>query len=168
MAMPSAAYSSYTAGFFGAATGLNFIIIREDLTDVVTILDSFQTPFFSSSPKTRALDVVHSWTIDTLAATSTAGALEGDDFSSTGSTLTGPTRLFNVTQIFRRDVVVSDRERDARPAAIRDMYEHQIMKEFKVLARNFEARMFAPAAVTSTGSSTTAPSAVGFFGFGIT
>ena len=157
-------YSTFDAGFFPNATGIH----HEDLVDVVTILDSFQTPFFSSAPKIRAKDVVHSWTVDTLTATSTAGVAEGIDFSA--DTLTSPVRLMNGTQIFSRHVMVSDRERDANPAGIRDMYEHQTMKEFKVLARNFEARSFA---VNSTGSATgaeatTAPLMAGFRGFGIT
>lgn len=143
-------------------------IHHEDLVDVVTILDSFQTPMFSSMPKIRAKDVVHSWTVDTLAATSTAGVIENVDFSV--DTLTTPTRLVNGTQIFSRHVQVSDRERDANPAGIRDMYEHQVMKEFKVIARNLESRLWA---VNSTGSATgaeaatNAPLMAGFRGFGI-
>lgn len=157
-------YSTFDAGFFPSGTGIH----HEDLVDVVTILDSFQTPFFSSAPKIRAKDVVHSWTVDTLTATSTAGVAEGVDFSA--DTMTSPVRLMNGTQIFSRHVMVSDRERDSNPAGIRDMYEHQVMKEFKVLARNFEARTFA---VNSTGSATgaeatTAPLMAGFRGFGIT
>jgi hypothetical protein len=158
-----AGVNTYDVGFWPLSTAAT----HEDLVDIVTILDSFQTPLFSSSPKVRATDVVHSWTIDTLAATSSAGAVEASDFNS--STLTSPSRLVNGTQIFRRDVQVSDRERDANVAAIRDMYEHQVMKEFKVLARNCEARLWA---VNSTGSATgitagTAPLMAGIRGFGI-
>ena len=157
-------YSTFDAGFWPSGTGVH----HEDLVDVVTILDSFQTPMFSSAPKIRAKDVVHSWTIDTLAAPSTAGVPDGVDFS--GDTLTGPTRLVNGTQIFSRHVFVSDRERDANPAGIRDMYEHQVMKEFKVIARNCEARLWAvnSTASASGAEATTAPLMAGFRGFGIT
>ena len=167
-AAPTGLYSAFTAGFFGSSNSASAIVNNEDLADVVTILDSFQTPLFSSAPKIRAKDVVHSWTVDTLTAAASAGSTEGGDF--VGDTLTGPTRLFNVTQIFRRDVLVSDRERDANPAGIRDMYEHQIMKEFKVIARNFESRIWAVTSVgTATGASASgAPLMAGFRGFGIT
>jgi len=110
--------------------------------------------------------------VDTLAATATGGVAEGVDFS--GDTLTSPTRLVNGTQIFSRHVIVSDRERDANPAGIRDMYEHQVMKEFKVCARNAESRLWA---INSTASATgvvtsataaTAPLMAGFNGFSIT
>jgi hypothetical protein len=149
--LPTNPYTTFDAGFFPSSTGVH----HEDLVDVVTILDSFQTPMFSSAPKIRAKDVVHSWTVDTLAATATAGVPEGLDFS--GDALTGPARLINGTQIFRRDVLVSDRERDANPAGIRDMYEHQVMKEFKVIARNCEARIWASAtSVYITGAESSA------------
>ena len=75
--LPTNPYTTFDAGFFPSSTGVH----HEDLVDVVTILDSFQTPMFSSAPKIRAKDVVHSWTVDTLAATATAGVPEGLDFS---------------------------------------------------------------------------------------
>lgn len=145
--LPNNLISTYDIGFFPSDTAIH----HEDLTDVLTILDSFQTPFFSGAPKIRARDVVHSWPVDTLASPSTAGAPDGVDFN--GDVLTTPVRLFNGTQIFRRDVIVSDRERAANPAGIRDMYEHQIMKEFKVIARNFEYTVFKSTAVVSGSAS---------------
>jgi len=160
-------FSAFDAGFNSNASAAG--VHHEDLVDIVTILDSFQTPMFSSAPKMRAKDVVHSWTVDTLAATATAGVIEAVDFS--GDTLTGPTRLVNGTQIFSRHVAVSDRERASNSAGISDMYEHQVMKEFKVIARNCEARLWA---ISSTGSATgaeaatNAPLMAGFRGFGIT
>lgn len=163
MAYLTSAYGTFAAGSFGYSNAASAIINREDLVDVVTILDSFQTPFFSSAPKIRARDVVHSWTYDTLTATSIGGTVEANDFDA--QALTSPVRLYNVTQIFSRNVAVSDRERDANPAGIRDMYEHQIMKEFKVLARNAESAFFQLTATTATGSTAAASRMAGFHGF---
>jgi hypothetical protein len=159
--------STFDVGFFGSGGAASAQIHHEDLVDIVTILDSFQTPLFSSAPKLRAKDVVHSWTIDTLAATGTAGVAEGIDFS--GDTLASPKRLINGTQIYSKHVFVSDRERDANPAGIRDMYEYQVMKSFKAIARDAESRLWA---VNSTGSATgleatTAPLMAGIRGFAI-
>jgi len=169
------AFSSYTAGFFPNATGVN----HEDLADIVTILDSFQTPLFSSSPKIRAKDVVHSWTVDSLVAlsggtsASSYGTTEAADFS--GDVLTGPSRIMNMCQIFSRHVGVSDRERAANPAGIRDMYEHQVMKEFKNIARFCEARIWqtgsgATANTSASGNSAVAnfPKMAGISGLGCT
>lgn len=167
--MAGTAISAGLFSTFDVNAGTTASIHHEDLVDIVTILDSFQTPFFSSAPKMRARDVVHSWTVDTLAATATGGVPEGHDFS--GNALTAPSRLINGTQIFASDVLVSDRERDANPSGIRDMYEHQIMKEFKTLARNFEASVFKNVTSTTlvTGvEATTAPEMKGIRSFGIT
>lgn len=172
--LPTNLLSTFDLGFFPNATGIH----HEDFSDVLTIIDSTQTPLFSGSPKTRSRDVVHSWPVDSLIgatainAQATAGVAEGIDFA--GDTLTKPVRLLNYTQLFRRDVIVSDRERQANPAGVRDMYNHQIMKEFKNLARMAEYRLFQGAHVsgqplTASGAeATTAPLMAGIGGFGIT
>lgn len=156
------ATTTYDVGFWPSATAPT----HEDLMDVCTILDSFQTPFFSSAPKVRATDIVHSWTVDTLLATATAGAVEGIAFASASAT--APIRQVNVCQEFSKHIEVSDRERASRVAGIRDMYEHQIMKGFKEIARNYEARVFAATIAVSssaTGDNTTASRLKAFRGF---
>lgn len=152
--LPGNLLTSFDAGFFGSGNAASAIVNHEDLTDVLTILDSFQTPFFSGAPKIRAKDVVHSWPIDALAAPSSAAGPDGVDLLS-GDALTPPRRLFNGTQIFRRDVVVSDREREADVAGVRDLYEHQVMKKFKEIPRDFEFTCFR---TVSTASATGAES----------
>jgi hypothetical protein len=154
--LPGNLVSTFDVGFFPSDTAIH----HEDLTDVVTILDSFQAPFFSGAPKLRARDMVHSWPIDTLTAITTAGAPDGVDFN--GDALNTPVRLWNTVQEFRYDVIVSDREREANPAGIRDMYQHQVMKQFKSLTRNGEAAVFKLTTTTasaSTGVETSAASA---------
>lgn len=165
--------STFDLGFFNNITGVH----HEDLTDVLTIIDSTQTPLFSGAPKTRARDVVHSWPVDTLLGATainvlaSAGLAEGMDFE--GDALTSPTRLLNVTQLFRRDVIVSDRERQSNPAGVRDMYQHQIMKEFKNLARASEYRLFksahtSGAPLTASGAEASiGPQMAGIGGFAI-
>ena len=74
--MAAASGTTYDVGSWNLATAP----VHEDLMDMVTIIDSFQTPMFSSMPKVRATDVVHSWAIDALDATSTAGTSEGVNF----------------------------------------------------------------------------------------
>jgi hypothetical protein len=148
-----AGVNTYDVGFWPLTTAAT----HEDLMDLVTILDSFQTPMFSSMPKIRATDVVHSWTIDTLAGTATGGTAEGVDFSATA--YNSPTRLINGTEIFSKHVQVSDRERASNPAGIRDMYEHQIMKGFKEIARNVEARIFAANSASASATGITASTA---------
>lgn len=160
MAVPLNLLSTFDVGPFSASAH------HEDLIDVQVILGSTQTPAFATFRKDRARDVIHSWTVDALAVTSTAGTPEGQTFSA--QALLPPVRLTNGTQIFDWGVRVSDRERDANPAGpFRDMYEKQIMMAFKVITRNCEARIFATG-VTGSASGlelTSAPLMASILGF---
>lgn len=169
MAVASALFSTYDVGTFGA--GATASTTHEDLIDVQVILGSTQCPAFTQFRKDRARDVVHSWSVDSLAATSTAGFQEGIDFS--GTNITAAVRLMNGTQIFAKHIVVSDREREANPAGqFRDQYEKQTMMAFKELTRHCEARIFATGSTASaTGVETDGggtPIMASIPGFGIT
>ena len=155
-------------GWYGTVPG----VAHESLADVCTILDSFQTPFFSSAPKIKVSDVVFSWTIDTLMGAVTASPVETAGFAVTA--MTNPARLNNVCQVFRNDIEVSDRERETNPAGIRDFYDHQVMKGFKQLARSYETWAFqkyatagASTSATATGDLTNAASGSNFRGFAL-
>src|SRR3972149_3875040 len=110
--IPTGLLSTFDVGFFGGAAAPG-TIHHHDLGDLGTVLDSFQTPLFSSAPKVRARDVVHSWLVDSLTATATAAIAEGIDFSA--DTLGSPTRLMNVDPIFSQHVVVSGPGRAPHP-----------------------------------------------------
>lgn len=141
-------YGVYKFGFLAGA-GAN----REDLLDMITNVDPYDTPWVTQAPKTRASHVVHEWLTDTLAAASTAGAIEGDDYSYTATTT--PARVLNVTQIFRKDIGVSETQRAVNPAGFKDAYAYEIQKATKELARNIEKTVFF-AVTTATGASATA------------
>ena len=81
---------------------------REDLSDILTILAPEETPVLSSLAKTRATAVQYEWTVDKLAAVSTAGISEGVDVSTYSDEFTDRVRLGNYTQKFRRAYQVSD------------------------------------------------------------
>jgi len=161
--VPANLFSTFDVGPFSASAH------HEDLIDVQVILGSTQTPAFASFRKDRARDVIHSWTVDALAATATAGTPEAQTF--TAQALSPPVRLTNGTQIFDWGVRVSDRERDANPAGpFRDMYEKQIMMAFKVVTRNCEARIFSTGSTASASGAelTAAPVMASIAGFGLT
>lgn len=157
-----------TYGFgFAAGTGAN----REDLLDLITNVDPWDTPWVTQAPKVRAMHVVHEWLADTLAATSTATgtggtvAVEGDDWAYYTNT-TRPVRVTNNTMIFRKDISVSETQRAVNPAGFKDAYAYEIAKATKELARNLEVWVFHPSASASvTGSSTVARYMIGFAGF---
>lgn len=149
MAYTGNIYQSYDFGF--AAGSLN----REDLLDIVVNIAPWETPLFSAMPKTTTKHTTHEWITDDLAAASAyqGGALEGTDFSAT--TVQTRTRLSNWTQIFRKDINISNTQRAVNPAGIRDEYAYQIEVAMKELARGIESRLFATASGV-TGASGTA------------
>ena len=149
--MPAAGQIWSTYGLAGSGNpGMN----REDLLDLVTMIDPWDTPFFSSAPKSTAQLTLHEWLTDALAATATGGRVEGEDFAA--STLVARTRLNNLTQIFARHAVVSDTQRAVNPAGVRDEYEYQIMKAMREVARNVEARIWSVSGGAVTGTTAAA------------
>ena len=81
---------------------------REDLTDVLTILAPEETPILSSANKQRASATNVEWTVDSLAAPSSAGISEGADVTAFTDKFKGRAKLGNRVQKFRRDYMVSD------------------------------------------------------------
>src|SRR5262252_8035676 len=110
-------WSTYGVGFGAGSAN------REDLLDLITNIDPWDTPFYSSAPKVECNHTTHEWLTDTLSATSVAGAIEGADFSA--DALSNRSRLSNRTQIFRFDILVADTQRAVNPAGVRDEYEYQ-------------------------------------------
>lgn len=152
---------------FAAGAGAN----REDLLDLITNIDPWDTPWVSQAPKVRANHVVHEWLTDTLAATSTASgtggvvAIEGDDWAYNTLT-TRPVRVTNNTMIFRKDISVSETQRAVNPAGFKDAYAYEIAKGTKELARDMEVWFFhGNASASVTGSSGAVRYALGFQGF---
>lgn len=160
MAIGTGFWTTYDLG----ASSVAGSAIREDLLDLITNIDPWDTPFFSSAPKVQARSVLHEWLVDSLSATSTAGAIEGEDFSA--ATNVARTRLSNQTQIFRKDIAVSDTARAVNPAGVRDEYEYQVMKGLREIARNIESTIWRVAGASATGGEgSTARAMAGFRGF---
>lgn len=153
-------WATYGVGFGAGSAN------REDLLDLITNIDPWDTPFYSSAPKVECSHTTHEWLTDTLSAASTAGAIEGADFLA--DALTNRSRLSNTTQIFRFDILVSDTQRQVNPAGIRDEYEYQILKATRQIARNIESTIFQSfSAAQTTGNSGTARTMKPFRSFAV-
>lgn len=150
---------------FAAGAGAN----REDLLDLITNVDPWDTPWVTQAPKVRAEHVLHEWLTDTLAATSTAGEIEGADWNLTDGAFTAttrPTRRNNQCQIFRKDIAATETQRAVNPAGFKDAYAYEVQKATKELARNLESRLFVTAStVGATGASATVRTLTPFRGF---
>jgi hypothetical protein len=150
--MPGTATSNFGVYAYGGSTLLNGVI-KEDLLEQITNIDPWETPFVSQAPKVGARHVYHQWLTDTLSTQTTAGAIEGSDWSL--DTTTAPARQFNVTMILRKDIGVSETERAVDTAGFKDHYAYEVQKATKELAIKLEKIIFA-ALTTATGASATA------------
>lgn len=112
------------------------LTIREDLSDVISMISPYDTPFFSMIGTVAATSTKHEWLRDSLKAVSSAGALEGDEFS--GATLVDPTRTSNYTQILRKDFSVTGTNEAVTHAGMASQFSYQMMKALRELARNTE------------------------------
>ena len=142
-----------STALFGQVAGLNN---REDLMELITLVDPYETPLYSMIQKGTAAHTLHEWQTEALQATATGGNdtfAEGAAFSA--STLNDRTRLHNLCEIFRKDVQVSNTQRAVRPAGIKDEYIHQIQIGVKEIGRNIEVTLFQGEAGSATGSDST-------------
>jgi hypothetical protein len=125
----------------------------EDLLDLITNVDPYDTPWVTQAPKVQANHVIHEWLVDTLGTVTTSGAIEGDDY--TYETSTTPSRQYNLTMILRQDLGVSETQRALNPKGFKDAYAYEVQKATKRLAIKLEKIVFA-SLTTATGTSGTA------------
>lgn len=112
------------------------LTIREDLSDVISMISPYDTPFFSMIGTVAATSTKHEWLRDSLASADSGGALEGDGFSGTAPTT--PTRASNYSQILRKDFSVTGTNEAVTHAGMASQFSYQMMKALRELARNTE------------------------------
>lgn len=113
--------------------------IREDLSDVITMTDPTEVPFYSGISKKGAKNRTPEWQIDTLAAVNPDNKnVEGD--AATNDAGTQPARIKNVVQLFDKVVEVSSTAQAVEAAGRADELAYQVVKRGKELKRDFEAR----------------------------
>lgn len=132
-------------------TTANVSHVREDLSNLISMISPEETPFISSIGKTKATAVKHEWLQDELAPANGANAIaEGAD--ATDTTLSGPVRINNVTQIFQKDIRVSGTLNAVNTAGGKEELARQIAKKGKELKRDQEAAYVGKSASVATGT----------------
>jgi len=127
--------------------------IREDLSDVISNIDPYATPWYSSIKKTKASNTYHEWLTDTLDAPSASNAaVEGDD--TTANAYTAPARLGNYTQILKKGVTVSGTGDAVNTAGRSKEMAYQVAKRLKEIKTDVEMSMFANNARAAGNAST--------------
>jgi hypothetical protein len=125
---------------------------REDLEDVIWLLDPMDTWALSNLDRVEANAVNHEWLSDNLAAAASNIVREGDDASF--STAVPAQRLGNYTQIFNKTFVVSDTLEEVRKAGRSSETARLGTKLLKELKRDMEAAIVGNQASSAGGSAT--------------
>lgn len=113
----------------------------EDVVDLITNVDFTSTPFLSSIGESTAMNTLHEWQVDTLAASALNAGVEGADV--TISTIVGPTRVNNVVQLFQKTIAVTDTEMAIPHYGMNNPMSYQTQKRIKELARDMERALIA-------------------------
>jgi len=144
MTQPTNTFSSYDA-----------IGNREDLSDIIKIVDQEKTPFMSSiAGTTKATARLHEWQTDSLdSASATNAVVEGDDV--VGDAITPTARKGNRIQISEKAVTVTDLQNMLDSAGRDEELAYQINRQSRSIKRDMEASLLANNAAV-VGNDTTA------------
>lgn len=126
--------------------------IREDLLDVMTNIDPTEHNFQDLVAVATANAVLHQWPVDTLDAPGDNAAVEGADAAT--ASMTNPTRVTNLTQVFTKPYVVSGTELAAVQAGFTDRKAYEISKKLKALKNDIEYAVVRGSAATGNGTNT--------------
>jgi hypothetical protein len=118
------------------------IYAKEDLLTKITNISPYDTPFVTQAPKVTAAHIYHEWLIDTLGTVDTTTYKEGEDWNSAYVSAVTGQRDFNICNIIREDIGVSDTQRAVSDAGFSDAYGYQMNKAGKRLAIKTEKLCF--------------------------
>lgn len=109
----------------------------EDVLDIITNISPTETPLYSGLKRSAdATNTLHEFLTDSLGAAADNAAIEGSD--PTYPTLTQPSRVNNVVQLFRKPYDVSDTQKAVEHYGMSDPFSYQMQKSLKEFARDCE------------------------------
>jgi uncharacterized protein YoaH (UPF0181 family) len=122
------------------STSYNVAGNREDLTDLLTILEPEDTPVLSTITKTkRPTNTYQEWQVDNLAPVSFPGVVEGKDVSTFDNKSVNRARIGNYIQIFQRPWAVSQVQELMNPAGISSEVAQAKAKGLREIKRDIES-----------------------------
>lgn len=128
--------------------------IREDLSDSIWDISPEETPFTSNMSRTSVDNTFYEWQTDSLAAVSTATAVEGADPNFAPAAPT--TRVGNRTEIISKTAITSGTlEATDRAGRQREM-AYQIIKRGKEIKRDIEHHNVGIHQIAAAGSDSVA------------
>ena len=111
---------------------------REQILDVLTILEPEETPVVSMAKKLPATATFVEWQVDNLDAPTFGGVSEGEDVSSFDNKAINRTKLGNYVQKFRRQWMVSDIQELVNTAGVSSEVANSEAKSLRELKIDLE------------------------------
>lgn len=121
------------------ASTYNTVGQREDLSDVLTILEPESTPFVSMANKATATGTFFEVQVDDLSTANFDGVNEGEDVSSFDNKAANRARIGNYIQKFRRTYAVSDIAELVDTAGVANEFAASEAKAVREIKRDLEA-----------------------------
>ena len=122
-----------------SSTSYNTAGNREDLTDIISILEPESTPFVSMMQKGRATGTFVEWQADKLSTPDFDGVNEGEDVSSFKNQAEDRARLGNYVQKFRDTFQVSDIQELVDTAGVANEFANAEAKAVRNVKRSIES-----------------------------
>ena len=122
-----------------SSTSYNTAGNREDLTDIISILEPESTPFVSMMQKGRATGTFVEWQADKLSTPDFDGVNEGEDVSSFKNQAEDRARLGNFVQKFRDTFMTSDIQELVDTAGVANEFANSEAKAVRNVKRSIES-----------------------------
>ncbi len=121
------------------ASTYNTVGQREDLSDVLTILEPESTPFVSMANKATATGTFFEVQVDDLSTANFDGVNEGEDVTAFDNKAANRARIGNYIQKFRRTYAVSDIAELVDTAGVANEFAASEAKAVREIKRDLEA-----------------------------
>ena len=114
---------------------------REDLSDILTILEPERTPLLSLAKKGKANGTFFEWQVDDMSQPAFAGELEGADVTSFTDKAANRAKLGNYIQVFRRNYQVSNIQELVDVAGVDNEFSYAESKAVREMKRDLESAL---------------------------
>ena len=113
--------------------------VAEDVSDIIYQITPEDTPVYNTTGDSRASNILHQWQTRALATRSILNAqVEGGVYTFTAQLNTPDARRGNYTQIFNKNVRVSETEAAVRHYAIDDYFQDQMLMRMAEIKTDIE------------------------------
>ena len=101
---------------------------REDLADIIQMIDPTETPFVSACQRGTATNKKHEWLLDTLVTETLNINVEGKNYTTDYDERPDPTRVHSYTQIWAKNLSVTGTQEATEHAGKKSELAYQIAK----------------------------------------